>query len=82
MGRLTLEQYADHILSVLGSATFNLEIDSRQTITIPQGMPAEVVEYSTLGGDVKGTLFIYVDKREKGFHAAYSAPSRLRKNRV
>ena len=70
IGGLTLEQYADRILSVLGSATFNLEIDSRQLITIPQGMPAEVVEYNTLGGEVKGTLFIYLDEDGIGFHAA------------
>ena len=74
-GELTLELYADHVLSTLGAASFNLEIDSRQPITIPQGMPAEVVKFNTLGGGVQGTLFIYLDDGGTGFHAVYGAPS-------
>ena len=70
---LTLDDYVDAVLDVVGAVAFNYELESRDRISTPQGLAAELVEYTTLGGTFRATIFIYLDGDGVGFHVTYSA---------
>ena len=74
LGELTLKVYTDIALAAANSASFNYELVSREQTLTPQGLAAEVAEYTTLGGTLKSAKLFYLDENGIGFHATYLAP--------
>ena len=71
-GQMTLEEYGDAINDT--AETTGSVLVSREQITSAQGLPAELVEYSVLGGAFAATRLVYLHERKTGFGATYLAP--------
>ena len=78
VGRLTLEAYADILLSIVSQSTVGYELVSREPVTTEQRLTAELVEFTVLSGAIKYTVLIYLHEGRIGFTATYFAlPARL-----
>ncbi len=75
LGGATLTDYVDLVLSEVSLSSFNFELVSREGIVTDQGMNAELVEYSVLGGTNQAFLFVYLGENGIVFTATYMAPS-------
>ena len=71
-GEMTLEEYGDAIIAT--AEANGAVLVSREQITTAQSLPAELVEYSVLGGAFASTRVIFLHEDKMGFGATYLAP--------
>ena len=74
LGKLTLGEYVDVVLAVVESQDSSFELVSREPIATVQGLPAELITFSTFGGFV-GQRLIYLHEGQTGFSATYTTPA-------
>ncbi|MEW5989478.1 MAG: hypothetical protein AB1791_22860, partial [Chloroflexota bacterium] len=67
----TLDSYKDAILSGFSLAFGDYQVLTRQPIETTQGLPAQVMTVSILGGALKMSFFMYLHEDEVAFVAMY-----------
>ena len=70
----TQDEYVDFVLSVLESIVPGLELVSRDTFTTAQGVPATILEFSMLNGQILAKRMVFFHENNVGFNATYMAP--------
>jgi hypothetical protein len=73
LGKLTLQEYVDAVISMIESTVVDVSIVSREQITTEQGLSAEILTYTDQGGLFQVRRFIYVDEDGTAFSATYAA---------
>ena len=73
LGRLTLSQYVDAIIA--SASASGAELVSREDHVTPQGLSAEVLEFTLLAGVLRGRRIVYLHEETVGFSATYVAPN-------
>ena len=76
-GEMTLTEYGDLIISILGDTIIGFELTSRKQVTRGQGHPAEVLTFEGFGGRIKFSRFIYLHENRVACNAVYAAPKDL-----
>ena len=73
LGRLTLAQYVDAIIA--SASASGAELVSREDHVTPQGLSAEILEFTLLAGVLRGKRIVYLHEETVGFSATYVAPN-------
>ena len=76
LGETSLKQYVDLVIfvqkEVAKSNEWDFELISRQSVTTSQGLPAEVLVFTTGPANfLKFSRFVYVHESKIGFSASY-----------
>ena len=71
LGEGTVHDFVDLIIDIF--AALDIELVSREDVTTPQGLEAEVVEFAMLGGTVRASKLVYVHEGIISFEATYVA---------
>jgi len=74
LGKLTLIEYVDLVISVVESNPADPQLVSRQRVSTAHGSPAEILLFDTFGGLFKGSRFIFLHDNKIAFNASYVAP--------
>jgi tetratricopeptide (TPR) repeat protein/S1-C subfamily serine protease len=73
-GETTLAEYIDLITFSVESNNPTFQLVSREEMVTIQGLPVEVLEFTTDGGFFRASRFIYMHENRVAFNATYHAP--------